>query len=167
MFQSNPNPPTRGFWASIDLLLTFLILISILMPLLPYSIWTLHHRQEWAADQQRLSLALVHAHSFYALDGVPVYSKQSAYSQAAALPPLSDLSANFTKSGYYDAARAAEAELRVSKLLSKYGLDFELQPSTFSVLPSHPNQICVHRLMLDASANPFPIHLCLWPAPSP
>ncbi len=155
---------SKGFWSTLDLILVFLILTSMLLPLLPYSVWAIHRRAEWAADQQRLSLTIQYAHHLYASTAVFSDSEFSAYQNAKAVPLDSDPLRNFTQPGHYGALRGATAQLQLTQPLAAAGLSGDVQAGSGFLPPPHDSQTCIRRLMLGESGEPYPLRLCVWPS---
>lgn len=151
---------SRGFWASMDLLLTFLILISLFSPLLAYAAYSGHHASEMALSRRQFSILLQEAHLAYANAATP--------RQLAILSPTTDPQQSLTPDTYYSHVGYLDpvqfALLQSSppdpSSLGLAHLEFSLTPPSLS----NPNQICVRRLML---LQPLPVSKISTPDPIP
>ncbi|MDE1797850.1 MAG: hypothetical protein KGH63_00400 [Candidatus Micrarchaeota archaeon] len=117
----------------MDLLLAFLILVSLLSPLLSYAVYADHRARETAFARQQLSILLQEAQLVYGID-------------AASRAPQPD-GTLYAQAGYLDMGNFAQAQQDAPALASSIGLarlELSLSPPGIS----NPNQVCVPRLML-------------------
>lgn len=129
----------------MDLLLTFLILVSLLSPILSYVAYSDLHASETAFSRQQFSILLQEANLAYA-DAATLHPPYLP-------PPTPDLQqllispdTHYSDVGYLDPVQflSLQSNSPDPSSLGLAHLEFSTSPPSIS----NPNQICVWRLML-------------------
>ncbi len=158
MFAKNPSPPRRGMLLTLDAIVVFLFLLSIMQPFLLQTAMMRIHAYERSMDDARVSLLM--------------QLSQQLYTRALAPHPQSGQiiePQNYTQVGYYDDNQnhdqtgAALAELNLSTTVLDSPPSSGLPPipsSSSQSAPPSSNRICLSRLMATGSGAVHEFWIC-------